>query len=168
MKRGIRIIGIDDAPFKRGDKKTVLVIAVMRFDKLEDVLATEIGVDGDDSTEKIIALLKKKYGGQGKVLFIHSITVGGLNIIDIEKVGKELGCGVICITDRKVHNDDLRKVLQRKFPQKAKLLKEVHKIGRYYISYSNITYSDVVGLVRKFGHEPVRIADVIARCFAGR
>jgi len=166
MKRGIRIIGIDDAPFKRGDKSTALVAAVMRFRKLEDILITRVEVDGADSTQKIISLLRKKYGGQGKILFLHSITVGGLNIVDIDRLSRALNCGVICITNRKVHGDNLVEVLKRKFPRRVSMVKPIHKVGRYYISYSGINYSDVVGLVRRYEYEPIRLADMIARCFS--
>ncbi|MEM3364029.1 MAG: DUF99 family protein [Candidatus Micrarchaeia archaeon] len=164
MKTGIRIIGIDDAPFRRGDRETVLVAIVMRYGKVEDALVTRVTVDGDDSTDQIIKLLKKKYGNQGKVVFVHSITLAGLNVVDIDKISKELNCGVVCITDRKVRGTALKSTLARKFPHKLSLLKEIFKIGRYYISYSGITYSEAVGLVRKIGYEPVRVADIFARC----
>ncbi|MCX8200306.1 MAG: DUF99 family protein [Candidatus Micrarchaeota archaeon] len=163
MKKGIRIIGIDDTPFRRGDKKTCLVAVVMRYGKVEDVLLSPVTVDGDDAAEQICSLLKKKYARQGKVVFIHSITLAGLNIVDIDKVSKELGCGVICITNNRIHDNSLKNALSAKFPHRIRLLKEIHKIGRYYISYAGLSYSDAVGLVRGIGYEPVRVADIIAR-----
>ncbi len=168
MKAGVRIIGIDDAPFKKGDKRSFLVAAVIRYGRLEDVLTHEIEVDGTDAADAIIGMLKGKYKGQGKVIFIHSITVGGMNVVDIERVSDELKCPVICITDREVHGNELRKAVEKKFPERARLIKEVYKNGRYYISYAGINKSEAVPLVRQFGYEPVRTAHIIARGVCAR
>ncbi|MGB9635170.1 MAG: DUF99 family protein [Candidatus Micrarchaeia archaeon] len=163
MKPGIRIIGIDDAPFRRGNKKVAIIGVVMRYNKIEDVLRSEVSVDGDDSTDSIIEMLCKKYESQGKLIMIHSITVGGLNIVDIDKVSSRLRCPVVCITRNKVNGDELKRLLARKHPSRVGLVKDMEKIDKYFVCYSGISHNEVKAIVKEIGDTPVQTAHLIAR-----
>ncbi len=163
LKKGIRVIGIDETPFKKGDEFTTLVAVVARKGRLEDVITSKVHVDGDDSTDKIIRMIRKKYLKQGKVIMIHSITTAGMNIVDIERVSKELNCPVISITERRVHGNLIKQAIEKKFKHKLSLVKEMHKIGKYYVSYAGASEDVVRRLVKAIGFEPIRLAHVIAR-----
>lgn len=163
IKEGIRIIGIDETPFNKGDEFATLVAVVMRYGRIEDVMTIRVHVDGDDSADKIITMVRKKYSKQGKAVMIHSITTAGLNIVDIDKVSEALNCPVICITDKKVHEDMIKKIIARKFRHRLGLLKKVHKMGKYYVSFAGANEDTVRRLVASTGFEPVRVAHIIAR-----
>jgi len=61
IKKEVRILGIDDAPFDlHKSKKTILIGVIFRGGSfLDGVLRTEIDIDGTNATKKIIS---KKQG----------------------------------------------------------------------------------------------------------
>jgi len=61
FKKEIRVIGIDDAPFRKFSKGKVFVIGtVFRGGTLLDgILSTKVNVDGSNSTKKIIEMVNK-------------------------------------------------------------------------------------------------------------
>ena len=61
IKKEIRILGIDDSPFdKFRDKKVLIVGTVYRGGTYMDgVISTYAEVDGSDSAERIIEMIKR-------------------------------------------------------------------------------------------------------------
>ncbi|KHO45936.1 MAG: hypothetical protein QS98_C0006G0001, partial [archaeon GW2011_AR3] len=91
MKREIRVIGIDDAPFdKFRDKTAMLVGIVYRGGQFMDgVLSSRARVDGEDATGKIASMVKKcKFRPQLRCIFLKGIAVAGFNVIDINRLSK--------------------------------------------------------------------------------
>ena len=61
IKKEIRILGVDDCPFKYTQEKSKLVGSVFRGNSsIEGIIIKEIEVDGFDSTEKIITIVDRK------------------------------------------------------------------------------------------------------------
>lgn len=91
VKPELRILGIDDSPFSRGDRQVLVVGAVFRGGEyLDGLLSTSIAIDGTDSTDKLIQLINKSRNvGQLRLIMLDGITLGGFNIIDIQKLNKE-------------------------------------------------------------------------------
>ena len=81
MKKEIRILGIDDAPFSFGQEKVTVIGVVMRGNSyIEGVLKAEIEVDGIDATPTIINLINRtRYRKQLKVIMLDGIALGGFN-----------------------------------------------------------------------------------------
>ncbi|MEM0492710.1 MAG: DUF99 family protein, partial [Candidatus Thermoplasmatota archaeon] len=117
MKRQIRILGIDDAPFTFQDYKTMVIGVIMRGGEyLECVLRGEITIDGDDATDTCISMIKKtRYHKQLKAVMFNGVTLGGFNIVDINMVYNETGIPVITITRDKPDLNSIRRALQMHF-----------------------------------------------------
>lgn len=117
MKDNPITIGFDDATFKlkTKSKTTQLIGVVCQGIRMVNVVSTEIVIDGDNATEKLIELVKQN---EKHVQFIltHTITFGGFNLINLNKIYNELGKPIIAVNDRKVDLDSVIKAIKNKFP----------------------------------------------------
>ena len=89
VKKEIRVIGIDDAPFdKFNDSKVLIVGVVMRGGSwIDGILSTKVDVDGIDSTNRIIEMINKcKFKPQLQCIFLNGIAVAGFNVIDVKEL----------------------------------------------------------------------------------
>ncbi len=121
MKDNPIVIGIDDATFelKTNAKTTQLIGVVCQGIRTVNIFRTEIEIDGNDATEKLIELVKHN---EKHVQFIltHSITFGGFNLINLNKIYHELGKPIIAVNDRNVDIDSVLKAIKNKFPNTYK------------------------------------------------
>ena len=85
IKCELRILGIDDGHFSKQDKDAIVIGTVFRGGKwMDGVLSTHVKIDGYDSTENLIHLVRKsKHFGQLRCIMINGIALGGFNVIDI-------------------------------------------------------------------------------------
>lgn len=115
FKEGVRVVGFDDSPFKFSDNKTKVIGCVFKGSKkLEDVISTEITVDGMDSTERISKVLREScHLKHIKAVFLDGITFGGFNAVDIDELSQELGKPVISVIRRKPSYEDMWKALEK-------------------------------------------------------
>ncbi len=130
MKREIRIVGFDDAPFSFGDEKTTLIGTVFRGGSwLDGVITTEVKVDGLDSSERIIASVNASpHKEQLRVIMLDGTTFGGFNIVDMEKISKGTGLPVISVVRDKPDFEAIRKALGR-FSDSGKRWALIRKAG---------------------------------------
>jgi hypothetical protein len=130
VKREIRIIGWDDAPFTFRDKKTVIIGTVFRGGSwMDGVVTSEIEIDGLDSTRKLIrAVNGTPHKKQLKVIMLDGITFGGFNIVDLGKLNDETGLPVIAVVREKPDLDSIRSAL-RKFDDSDRRWKLIEKAG---------------------------------------
>jgi endonuclease V-like protein UPF0215 family len=117
MKRQIRILGIDDSPFKFRDKKAVVVGAVVRVPNyLEGVMKTEVTVDGTDSTKMLIQMVSRsRYRDQIKVIMLDGIALAGFNVIDLEELHASLGMPVLTMTRDRPDMKRMKAALMKHF-----------------------------------------------------
>jgi len=178
MKKQIRILGVDDAPFMFQDSKTMIIGVVMRGGEyLECVLKDEITIDGDDATDTCIDMIKKtRYHKQLKTVMLNGVTLGGFNIVDINMVYKETGVPVITITRDKPDLESIRKALLKHFKdwrERYNLIVKgrMHKVptlhNPIYIKYIGVTLEEAkeiikLSTIRGTLPEPIRIAHLIA------
>jgi len=183
IKKQIRVIGIDDAPFKKfEDEKTFIIGAVMRGSLfLDGVLMREIEVDGDDSSQKIVEMINSsKYRQQIKAIMLHGITFGGLNIADISQIHSETKLPVIGIVKDKPDNERMINAIMHVKNSREKLkrlergggIKEI-KLGSrtLYTQLAGILKEDAKTVIkittaRGFTPEPIRAAHLIAGALA--
>lgn len=164
MKK-IRAIGIDDSPFKKGDNHCFIIGVIYRPEIVEGVLSTKIKIDGNDATDKIIEMIKRsRFSDEIKVIFLNSITFGGLNIVDINKISKSLNVPVACIT-RKKPTLKLKKLVEKLKketinPPKAFEINEIY--AQYVGDFKKI--KEYINLFTNIGNvpEPLRLAHIIA------
>lgn len=179
LKKEIRILGIDDAPFdKFGDESTYLIGVVFRGGSyIEGVLKSMVEVDGDDSTDQIIGLVKgTRHKGHLRVLMLSGITFGGLNIVDIDRLWQETGLPVIIVTRKMPDMERMKKALTRVRNTQEKLKRllsagPLEKVeldgGSLLIQWKGLTMDDAkkivrLSIIRGLLPEPIRVAHIIA------
>ncbi|MEM4152500.1 MAG: DUF99 family protein [Candidatus Pacearchaeota archaeon] len=164
IKREIRILGIDDAPFNKfKDKKVLVVGTVFRGGLYMDaLLSCYIKVDGDDSTKKLIELVKKtKHLEQLKCIMINGISLGGFNVIDINELHKKTKLPVIVIIRHKPNFTKILKALKKANKTKAikrfELMKKAGKPLPLLLKNKKI-YFQVAGISAKTAKEIIKIS----------
>ncbi len=127
MKNGSRIIAITSGPFirKTGTKtnksikislknKKILTVGVIgRKNVVEGIVSTYIDIDGSDSTDKIIKMIKhSRFFSQIKLIALNGIALAGLNIVDIYQLKKQLKLDALIITRNKPRPNKLINALK--------------------------------------------------------
>jgi hypothetical protein len=130
VKREIRIVGFDDAPFSFRDRETMLIGAVFRGGMWMDGLITsKIRVDGTDATVKIIgAVNRSPHRQQLRIIMLDGITFGGFNVADIERINAGTGLPVIAVVREKPDLGAIREALA-KFKDSGKRWRLMEKAG---------------------------------------
>ncbi|MEM5766546.1 MAG: DUF99 family protein [Candidatus Aenigmatarchaeota archaeon] len=180
LKSEIRILGFDDGAFTPRSKELVPVIGVIfRGGKfLDGVLKTEVLVDGNDATEKIINLVNStRHKQQLKVIMFDGITLAGFNMVNVKKIFEETKLPVIVINRKMPDLTKVKKALKRfkDFEERWKavenagkikecLIKDFKKIYYQNIGVDDFTAKEVIKLscTRGYIPEPLRIAHIIA------
>jgi hypothetical protein len=120
MKKELRVIGIDDAPFDKFDplQKFVLVVGTIfrGGDFMDGMLSCKVEKDGEDATLRIVDMINSsKFKPQLQAIFLDGIAVAGFNVINPQSVHKETGIPVI--------------VVIRDFPDYKKMFSALEKLG---------------------------------------
>lgn len=165
-----RIAGIDDS---FSGEFCCLVCCVMSGRNIEGFMYEEITVDGLDSTEKIVKMLRKsKFYNQLKVVFLSGITFGGFNVVDVREVHEKTGIPVVVVMSRMPNLEEFYEGL-RNFEDCDKRLEivkragEIRKAGDLYIQLSGISYEDAVKMIGMNTYsgkipETLRLAHLVA------
>lgn len=178
IKKELRILGIDDGPFKRSDRNTILVGTVFRSGYwLDGILTTKIRVDGLDSTKKIIGMINKsRHKEQLRVVMLDGLTFGGMNFVDIQKLNEKTGLPIIVVNRKRPRFELIQNALKH-FKDKGKRWEliekagEVHQVnlGRHnlFIQICGIGLADAqkilkLSCTRAKIPEPLRAAHLIA------
>lgn len=181
MKRFVRAVGIDDAPFKFTQEHCDIFFTVVRAPNyIEGLLRTVVEVDGLDSTKKIIERLSKsRFFDQMDVIFVDGCTVAGFNVVDIEAIHRATGVPVITVTRKKPDLEEIENTLRKKFSdweqRMATILKtEMHRVEGVkkpvYVGIAGTDLGTAKLFLRRFTvqgsiPEPIRIAHMLASLF---
>ncbi len=170
MKK-IRVIGIDDSPFYKYSGGKVLVVGVVMRDKLiEGILSTYIKIDGLDSTEKVIDMVRSsKFSEQTKILMVNGIALGGFNVLDVERVSKI--SPVIIVSRKKPNFKEIENALKH-FKDGEKRFKIIKKAGEpkkcngIYFQNRGISNKNACKYIKKYQTfskipEPIRLAHMV-------
>lgn len=92
LKRTIRAIGFDDAPFVRRANEQVAVAGVVcAGTRFEGMVWTHVQPDGWDATTALSEiLLRSKFLPQVHVVLLDGISLAGFNVIDLPLLAKQL------------------------------------------------------------------------------
>ena len=117
MKKQIRLIGIDDSPFRFTDKYGMVIGAIMRGGSyLEGILRRNIAIDGTDATSVCKdMILNSRNIKQLKAVLLDGISLGGFNVIDINELFNETNLPVLTITRDKPDFEKIKLALKKKF-----------------------------------------------------
>ncbi|GAB4308197.1 MAG: DUF99 family protein [Methanobacteriaceae archaeon] len=178
IKKEIRILGIDDAPFTpRTSGEVMLIGTVFRGGTwLDGVLKTEITIDGSDSTDKIVKMIcSSRNKDQLGVIMLDGITFGGFNIVNIKKIYEKTEVPVIVVMRKFPNFERIKKALKR-FEDWKERWGRVLEAGKVYKFENDETvYFQICGIgledakeilkistTRSAIPEPVRAAHIIA------
>ncbi len=91
MKEEIRVMAVDDGPFKFGDQASLLVGLVVRgAGYLEAVYTSSVNVDKLDATHAVVQLVKgSRQLPQLKAVLLDGLTMAGFNVVDIEALHRD-------------------------------------------------------------------------------
>ena len=178
MKNNIRVIGIDDGPFKRGtDIETCITGVVMRLDgTIEDIRIRMLKIDDANVLETISALIPENSRTLIKAVISEGVTFGGFGLIDPESFFVYTSIPFISITKGKASLEAMKRALSAHHSY-ASILQTLEKLKplrvelnkrQYMLNYSGITESDAILILKKLmltGNvpEPVRLAHIISR-----
>ena len=178
MKSQMKLLGVDDGSFHFVDKTTIIIGIIMRANGyLEGVLKHNIQVDGSDATDVLIEMIVHTcHRKQLQAMMLDGASVGGFNIIDIERIFQETKLPVITITRDPPNFEDIKKALQAHFSdwnvrynilKKGELYRIQTKHKPIYLKCVGlepekakeiITLSTIQGVIP----EPIRVAHLIA------
>ena len=174
LKKFSCIVGFDDSPFDKFKDKDLLVVGtVMRGQSsINGIMSTRVKVDGNDSTAKLISLIKKsKFRTQLKAILLDGIAFGGFNIIDIHKLHEKTGIPVIVIIRRLPDFENIKDILAKIGKKSSiKLIEkagQAEKIGNIYAQYAGCDLDYVKQVIRLTTinaeiPEPLRISHLIS------
>ncbi|HII83933.1 MAG TPA: DUF99 family protein [Methanobacterium subterraneum] len=179
IKPEIRILGLDDAPFVPHSREQVMVIGTLfRAGKwLDGVLRTHITVDGTDATTSLIRMVNgSRHLEQLGVMMLDGITLGGFNVVNIQKIFHETEVPVIVIMRKYPDLPRIKKAL-KKFPDWEERWNHILDAGEIYKVHANqeFIYMQLCGIspedareivklsaTRSAIPEPIRAAHIIA------
>jgi hypothetical protein len=175
FKKEIRIIGIDDSPFKKFEKgKEVLVIGTFfrGGNFLDGIVSTKVELDGNNSTEKIAEMLNKsKFKPQLQAIMLDGIAVAGFNVIDIKKLSKKTNLPVIVIIRKLPDFKKIKQTLKKiNLTEKYKLIEKAGqpcKVSNVYVQFTGISLEKLKEILKitcthSLIPEPIRTAHIIA------
>lgn len=134
IKPEIRILGVDDCPFKPRSHGSVDVVGVVYRGGywLDGIMTTEVQIDGLDATEKIAKMIvDSPHYDQLRVIMLNGITFAGFNVVDIRKLFNKTGLPVIVLTKEKPDLKEIRVALQ-KLPQWRSRWKAMIEAGEIF------------------------------------
>jgi endonuclease V-like protein UPF0215 family len=184
LKKEIRVIGFDDGPFEKFNKKkeTPVVGVVFRGGLyFEGMIKTSISIDGFNSTKKLIKVIKSsKFYPQLKAVLFDGISLGGFNVIDVQELYNKTGIPIIIIM-RKIPNfKEIFQALKHttKLELRISIIKKAGIIRKVRVENTNISgfiyyqkhgcsedYAEKIIKItttRSLIPEPLRIAHLIA------
>lgn len=133
LKRTIRVIGFDDAPFMRGSAQPVSIAGVVCANtRFEGMLWGQITTDGWDATEVVSQmLLNSKFLPQLHLVLLDGISMGGFNVIDLPRLAELLQRPCVAVMRRQPDLLGIMDALSR-LPEPQKRLALIQKAGRIY------------------------------------
>jgi endonuclease V-like protein UPF0215 family len=117
MKDQVRVLGIDDSPFEFGDRRALVVGALVRAPGyLEAVMRTDVEVDGDDSTDRLVEMvMSSRYRDQVKLVMLDGIALAGFNVVDMQALHRRTGLAVATVTRDEPDLGEMESALRKHF-----------------------------------------------------
>jgi endonuclease V-like protein UPF0215 family len=170
------VLGIDDAPFEKGQSHPVPIVGVMMegADLVESVAVGEFSVDGEDATEFLcdwVTGLRSYASLQGIVL--GGITIAGLGVVDVERLAGRTERPVLVVTRRRPTNDLLVEALRAAgFDERIAIVERSPRASRIsdglYVAHAGTDVASATRMVRATVRkaqlpEPLRVAHLVGR-----
>ena len=170
------IIGIDDAPFEKGQVQPVPIVAVMMegADLVEGIALTTFPVDGEAATDYIASWIAGlRFHASLQAVALGGITIAGLGVIDPTELAARLGIPVLIVTRREPVDAPLIHALEAaglrdRIPIVERSPRAFPLMEGQYLACAGIDWNGGVCLTRSTLHkaqfpEPIRVAHLIGR-----
>jgi endonuclease V-like protein UPF0215 family len=163
VKREIRILGVDDAPFTLHTTQPVMLIGtVFRAGNwLDGVIRTYITGDGRDSTLQIIRMVNStRHKDQLRVMMLDGITFGGFNVVNIREIFQSTGIPVIVVMRKYPNFEKIEKALKR-FPDWKERWNDILDAGEVYKiknGSKEFLYIQIFGIDLEDAEEIIRLS----------
>ena len=181
IKSEIRVLGIDDGFFLPHTEGTVGVVGVVYRGGywLDGVMRTEVEIDGMDATEKVASMIKSSpHYKQLRVVMLNGVTLAGFNVVDIQRLFKEIDLPVITVTREKPNLIEVKMALEN-LPEHEKRWQAIKNAGdmsrvytrndeeAVYMQVAGISKGDAEEILQKTSTrsnvpEALRVAHIIA------
>ncbi len=178
VKKNVRALGVDDAPFEFSDEDVLVVGSVVRAPNyLEGLLSTKVEVDGDDANEKVIEMINdSRFKEQLRVIFTDGTAIGGFNLLDLSEIYQRTNIPVVSVARDEPDYDAIKKALKGHFEDWEERYEgvkegELHEIETeyrpVYVQFEGLELKRVKGHLRSFTvrgriPEPIRISHIVS------
>ena len=179
MKDDVRVMAVDDGPFKFGDEATFLVGLVVRGKGyLEAMCSTTVSLERLDATATVADLVRgSRQLPQLKAVLLDGLTLAGFNVVDIEALHRGTGVPVLTVVDKVPDHGAIRKALESRYADWEERFRlvcrpETHRVdlpdgGVLTCHVAGMSIEDARELLRVTtlrGHLPeaLRMADTVA------
>lgn len=176
LKPFFRVVAFDDGSFKpksSGEKTCLIGVVFRQPNHVEAVLSTDVEVDGFDSTEKIVTLLRgSRFLEQVSFVLLNGVNFAGFNVVDLPQLHAKLKKPIIAVFRKTPNMKKIKLALQR-LPDAKKRLQLIEKAGK--IHKAEAVNFQCRGIDAKLAHlvlrklcvhaklpEPLRLAHLIA------
>lgn len=128
--RQVRTLGIDDAPFRRGQKADVLVVgALCAGVRFEGLLTTHVRPDGLDATSRLVEMVcGSKFHAQIHAVLLDGVTLGGFNVVDLPDFQLATDRPVVSVMRQRPDLEAMNQVLAR-LPQPDRRRRALERAG---------------------------------------
>ncbi|MEM2896540.1 MAG: DUF99 family protein [Candidatus Bathyarchaeia archaeon] len=178
-KKIIKTVAIDDGSFHFKDRKGKASIILVFFHDafLKKIKLGRITIDGLDSTEVIIDLLKDL---DFDILMLNSITLAGFNIVDVDRIKKSYKKPILIVIKEKPNNKAVKEALRKHFKDwkyRWSLIRRLKKIYKtktlenqppLYFEVLSLKPKSAINIMKYYCltcriPEPLRVARLIAK-----
>ncbi|XGV99068.1 MAG: DUF99 family protein [Leptolyngbya sp. BL-A-14] len=130
LKRTIRAIGFDDAPFVRRASEPVAVAGVVcAGTRFEGMVWTQVQPDGWDATDTLSkTLLCSKFLPQVHVVLLDGISLAGFNVIDLPLLAKQIERPCVSVMRRLPRMSAIEYAIRR-LPEPERRLEMLQRAG---------------------------------------
>jgi len=179
VKDEIRVLGVDDGKFIPKTKGDVLVVGVVFRGgiSVEAVMHTHVAIDGLDATVKLAEMiLGSPHHHQLRLIMLSGLTLGGFNLVDIQKLHSMVGLPVLVVTSDKPDLEAIRNALTNlhNFEERWRIVQAAGEIfevpnhgAKVYVELAGLSLNDAKAVlattsIRGSMPEPLRVAHLVA------
>lgn len=179
MKKGIKILAIDDCKSSKRMKKVPIVGVIFRGSVfIEDAIKGWLTRDGADATDAIIRLHNSSsHMHQIRLLMLHGTVMAGFNMVDMKALYETLCKPVIAVVEKRPDFYKVSRAL-RNLPDYDKRIRIIEKNGEFeefktrhgsvYANYSGLdreAVQETIWALAKYSKlpEPLRVAHILSR-----
>lgn len=109
-----RYLGFDEGPFTFEEKSVPFAGVLTRgASTVEAVLVDRVSVDGWDASDRVVTLARRLPGNGPDHVLIDGITLGGMNVVDLQEVAESLRVPVFAVARREPTKGGLESAARR-------------------------------------------------------